>query len=53
MSNIALNVMERNKEVNINVLRKSGQTPGIIYGEFLDKAIPIQINNVELKKNAT
>lgn len=50
MSNIALNVMERNTEVNINGLRKSGQTPGIIYGEFLDNAIPIQINNAELKR---
>ena len=50
MSNVAFKVYERNIKENTNKLRKTGQIPGIIYGEFLDNTISIKISNAELKK---
>ena len=50
MSNKVFNVYERNVRENKNQLRKSGQVPGIIYGEFLDKSIPITMKDSDLRK---
>lgn len=50
MSNVAFKVYERNIKENTNKLRKTGQIPGIIYGEFLDNTISIKISNAEFKK---
>lgn len=50
MSNIAFKVYERNVKINQSKLRKTGQIPGIIYGEFLDSAIPIKMCNAELNR---
>jgi large subunit ribosomal protein L25 len=55
MSNLAFKVNERTVKENQNRLRKTGQIPGIIYGEFLEKTIPVKMCNDELirmlKKN--
>lgn len=50
MSNTAFKVYERNAKTNQKKLRNSGQVPGIIYGEFLDDSIPVQMCNAELKR---
>ena len=50
MTNLEFKVYERNVKTNQKALRKAGQTPGIIYGEFLDNSIPIQISTLELKQ---
>lgn len=50
MSNIIFNLQERNLKENQKKLRKIGEIPGIIYGEFLDKPIPIKIKDLELRK---
>lgn len=50
MSNLAFKVYDRNVKENQNKLRKTGQIPGIIYGEFLDKNIPVKMGNAELKR---
>ncbi len=50
MSNIAFKVYERNEKTNQNKLRKNGQIPGIIYGEFLDSTIPVKMCNAELRR---
>lgn len=50
MSNLAFKVSERNIKSNQNSLRKNGQVPGIIYGEFLETPIPVAMNNIELKR---
>jgi len=49
MSNVAFKVYKRNEKTNQKQLRKTGQVPGIIYGEFLDNTISIQMCNTELK----
>lgn len=48
MSNLAFKVLNRNVKENQNRLRKSGQVPGIIYGEFLEKTIPVKMSSEEL-----
>ncbi|MGG7143086.1 50S ribosomal protein L25 [Clostridium nigeriense] len=48
MSNLAFKVLNRNVKENQNRLRKSGQVPGIIYGEFLEKTIPVKMPSEEL-----
>ena len=50
MSNLAFKVYERNVKANQSKLRKTGQIPGIIYGEFLDHTIPIKMCNAELRR---
>lgn len=50
MSNLAFKVYERNVKTNQSKLRKTGQIPGIIYGEFLDNTIPIKMCNAELRR---
>lgn len=50
MSNLAFKVYDRNIKENQNKLRKTGQIPGIIYGEFLDENIPIKMCNAELRR---
>ncbi|WP_066891752.1 50S ribosomal protein L25 [Clostridium nigeriense] len=50
MSNLAFKVYERNVKENQNRLRKTGQIPGIIYGEFLDETIPVKMCNAELRR---
>lgn len=49
MSNLSFTVYPRSIESNQKQLRKSGYIPGIIYGEFLDNPISIQMNNSQLK----
>ena len=48
MSNIAFKVYERNVKEDQKKLRKTGQIPGIIYGEFLDSTMSIKMCNAEL-----
>lgn len=50
MANIVFKVYERNIKENGKKLRKTGQVPGIIYGEFMDNAIPIKMWDLELRK---
>lgn len=50
MSNLAFTVYERPKKIKAKTLRKMGQIPGIIYGEFLDNAIPIKMCNADVKR---
>lgn len=50
MSNKVFNVYERDVKANKNQLRKSGQIPGIIYGEFLDKSIPVSMKDSDLRR---
>ena len=50
MSNLAFKVYERNVKENQNRLRKTGQIPGIIYGEFLEETIPVKMCNAELRR---
>lgn len=50
MSNLAFKVYDRNVKENQNKIRKTGQIPGIIYGEFLDKNIPVKMGNAELRR---
>lgn len=50
MSNVAFKVYERNKKEDTKKLRKTGQIPGVIYGEFLDNTISIKMCNAELKR---
>lgn len=50
MSNIFYSVKKRDAKSNNNSIRKSGQVPGIIYGEFLEKSIPITMKTPELNK---
>lgn len=50
MSNLAFKVNERTVKENQNRLRKTGQIPGIIYGEFLEENIPVKMCNDELIK---
>lgn len=49
MSNLSFTVYPRSIESNQKQLRKSGYIPGIIYGEFLDNPISIQMSNSQLK----
>lgn len=51
MNKLAFTISERILiKNNINSLRKEGQVPGIIYGEFLKDSIPVQILSSDLKK---
>ncbi|MFR4584093.1 50S ribosomal protein L25 [Clostridium cadaveris] len=50
MKNSSFKVFKRDANSNQKRLRKLGQTPGIIYGEFLKTSIPIQIPTSELEK---
>ncbi|SCJ37725.1 50S ribosomal protein L25 [uncultured Clostridium sp.] len=50
MSNIFYSVKKREAKSNNNSLRKNGQVPGIIYGEFLEKSIPITMKAPDLNK---
>lgn len=50
MTNLNFKVYERNIKENQNRLRKTGQIPGIIYGEFLDETIPVKMCNAELRR---
>ena len=50
MTNSTFKVYERDTKITNNQLRKTGQTPGVIYGEFLDNTTPIQILTSELEK---
>lgn len=54
MSQLAVNIMERQATENPKTLRKVGMVPGIIYGESLDNAISIKVesnNLLRLLKN--
>ena len=57
MTKLAYKVSNRTKEEKITQLRKDGQLPGIIYGEFLKEAIPMKISKIDLiqllKNNST
>ena len=50
MTNLNFKVYERNVKENQNRLRKTGQIPGIIYGEFLEETIPVKMCNAELRR---
>lgn len=48
MSNVAFKVYQRDTKENLKNMRKSGQVPCIIYGEFLEESIPVKMNKPEL-----
>ncbi|VYU45603.1 50S ribosomal protein L25 [Clostridium tertium] len=50
MSNVALKVYNRNVKENQAKLRRKGEIPGIIYGEFLEENIPVKMCNAELRR---
>lgn len=50
MSNVALKVYERPENIKGKQLRKNGDIPGIIYGEFLENSIPIKVNSKEIQQ---
>lgn len=50
MTSISFKVQERNIKANQKNLRKVGQIPGVIYGEFLDNTISIKMCNAELRR---
>ena len=50
MSNIFYSVEKREGKSNNKSLRKSGQVPGIIYCEFLEKSIPVTMKAQDLSK---
>lgn len=53
MTQLAFKINKRSLNNKARSLRKTGQVPGIIYGEFLDKSIPVQIDNGKLTKLLT
>ena len=50
MSNIALKVQERSEKSNSKKLRRNGEIPGVIYGEFFGDTIPVKMCNSELRR---
>ena len=50
MSELAFNVEEKLANEKAKAIRRNGQTPGVIYGEFLDNPISIKIANTQLPK---
>ena len=50
MSNISYTVQKKEYNSNNKTIRRSGQVPGVIYGEFLNNPIPITMDYIELKK---
>ena len=50
MSELAFKVEEKLVNEKAKAIRKKGQTPGVIYGEFLDNPISIKIANTQLPK---
>lgn len=50
MSELAFKVEEKLANEKAKVIRRNGQTPGVIYGEFLDNPISIKIANTQLPK---
>lgn len=48
MTNLAYKLNTRTTQENINYIRRNGQVPGIIYGEFLKESLPIKINKTNL-----
>lgn len=50
MSELAFKVEEKLANEKAKAIRKKGQTPGVIYGEFLDNPISIKIANTQLPK---
>ncbi|WMJ79892.1 50S ribosomal protein L25 [Clostridium sp. MB40-C1] len=50
MSQTTINTMERTVSENNKRLRKSGQVPCIMYGEFLENSIPVKIQSSALIK---
>lgn len=50
MSQLAIEIQERGLHESGKKVRKRGNVPGIIYGEFLKHNIPVKFNNKELYK---
>lgn len=50
MSELAFKVEEKLVNEKAKAIRKKGQIPGVIYGEFLDNPISIKIANTQLPK---
>ena len=50
MSNLTFKLYKRNIKENQNKLRKTGQIPGVIYGEFLEENILVKMCNAELRR---
>ncbi|MCY6960406.1 50S ribosomal protein L25 [Clostridium brassicae] len=50
MSQITIDTIQRTVSENNKILRKNGQVPCIMYGEFLENSIPIKIKSSELIK---
>ena len=50
MSELAFKVEEKLANEKAKAIRRNGQTPGVIYGEFLDNPISIKIANTQFPK---
>lgn len=50
MSQVAIAINEREKSDTTNKIRRNGQVPCIMYGEHLEKAIPIKVDYNQLMK---
>ncbi|MEG1255904.1 50S ribosomal protein L25 [Clostridium sp.] len=50
MKNTIFNVYKRDSNESSKKIRKSGNVPCVIYGEFLEKPIPAKMNKSELTK---
>lgn len=50
MSQLAIEIMEKGPSEKAKKLRKNGEIPGIIYGEFMKNSIPIKVDNLSLLK---
>ena len=50
MSELAFKGEEKLANEKAKAIRRNGQTPGVIYGEFLDNPISIKIANTQLPK---
>lgn len=48
MSQLAVNIMERQATENPKALRREGMVPGIIYGDSLENAVPIKMEKTNL-----
>ena len=49
MSQLAIEIKERVFNESVKKIRKNGEIPGVIYGEFMDNTLPIKVNSSKLK----
>lgn len=50
MTELAFKISKRDTKIKSKKLRRLGAVPGIIYGEFLENSIPVQMTSRDLSK---